>query len=323
MPPILGRTQAVGLGKESVVGTAVAPTMWIPQQELTIEDVKDTITDNSAFGTRFDVLAVDTSQERAEGNLNGVVYDRSFGHIALAGLGSVSTASHASAIGAKVHTFTTANTLPSYTLAKKDGNESIRHAYGMLNSFELSVTGDNYVTFTSSWLTRKGVTVANTVALTEENRFRPRDVKVYVADTVAALDAATPAKFTSLSFSYNNNLITDPTLGSVDPDYYPGVVNSSLGFEKLYLDTSFKDMVFGTAKKAVRIAITRSDVSIGTGAPTNPSIVFTFQPGFFSEWSRAGGLDDLKTESISYQPIYSMSTSKQFDVAITNMETSY
>lgn len=57
MSAILGRTQVVGLGKETTAGTAVAATQWIPFQELTIEDVKDAIFDNSALGTRYDNFA--------------------------------------------------------------------------------------------------------------------------------------------------------------------------------------------------------------------------------------------------------------------------
>lgn len=323
MAVVQGRTQAVGLGKESVTGTAVAPTHWIPQQELTIEDKKTVITDDSAYGTRFEALAVDKAMENAEGNLNGVIYDRTFGKIVHAALGSVATVTHPTATGVKNHTFTTANTLPSYTIAKYDGNEQVRHAYGMLNQLEISIKKGAYASYTSSWLARKGTSTANTVALSTENRFRPQDVKVYIASTVAGLDSATATKFSELTFTYNNNLITDPTLGSIAPDYYPGVAQSSISFSRLYVDTTIKDMVFGTTPMALRIAMINTDVSIGTGTPTNPGIVITFQPGYFAEWSRDGGLNDLKTENISYTPIFSTSTSKQFDIVMTNLEASY
>lgn len=323
MPPILGRTQSVGLGKETTAGTAVAPTVWIPHQDLTIEDRKDVITDNSALGTRYGAFAVDTDLERAEGNINGLVYDRSFGHIALAAMGSVATAAHASATGVNVHTFNVANTLPSYTISKKDGNESVRHPYSVLNSLEISVEQNGYAGYTSSWLSRKGSAAANTVAYTTENRFRPQDVVVKVADTVAGLDAATAARFRNLNLTINNNLITEPVLGTTNPDYYPGVVETSISFGKLYVDTAFKDLVFGTAMKAIRIAFTRTDVSIGTVSPTNPSVIFDFEPGFFAEWGREGGLDDLKSETISYQPIFSTAASKQFTLRITNTEAGY
>lgn len=324
MPPILTRIGAVGLGKEVTPGTAVAPTVFIPFQDATIEDTKTTITDNSALGTRYGAFAVDTSGTGAAGNLNGYVYDRSFGHLASAVMGSVSTATHATAPGVKVDTFGVASTLASYTIAKKDTNESVRHAYGMLNTLEITADTENYVRYTSAWLARQSAAVANTVAYTQENRFRRQDVNVYVADSVAALDAAVASTFKNFTLTINNNLINDPTgLGSTSSNYYPGVVETSLSFGKTYIDTTFKDLVFGTAPKALRIAIARTDVSIGTGTPTNPSIVITFEPGFFSEWGRDAGLDDLKQETISYQPIFSTTASKQFGLVMTNTETAY
>ncbi len=101
------------------------------------------------------------------------------------------------------------------------------------------------------------------------------------------------------------------------------MVETSISFGKLYIDTTFKDYVFGNTPKAISITFTRSDVSIGTVTPTNPSIVWTFEPGFFSEWSREGGLDDLKQETTSYMPIFSTSASKQFGLVITNTQASY
>jgi hypothetical protein len=327
MSVVLGRTQFAGLGKESVAGTPVAPTVWIPFQEMSIEDVKDFISDNSAFGSRYNKLATDTSQERAEGNFNGLIYDQSFGFMALAAMGTVSTASHSTATGVKVHTFSVANVLPTFTIAKKDANESKRMAYGMLNQLEIDGDASGYATFTSSWMGHKGETVANTPSFTQENRFRPQDIKIYIADDVDSLDAADPISMTSFKLTINNNLITDPTMGSVTPNYYPGEVETAIEFDKLYKDTTFHDLVFGTAPKALRIAMVNADVVIGSAVDpednTNPSVVITFEPGFFSSWKRDGGLGDLKKETIDYDPIFSFADSKMFEIAITNTESAY
>jgi hypothetical protein len=319
----LGRTRAVGLGKETTPGTTVAATHWLPQMDLTIEDRVDRIYDTSGLGTRYGAFAGDTDMERAEGNLNGLIYDRSFGHIALAAMGSVSSANHGTATGARVHTFSVGASLPTYTLALKDGNEDVRAGYGMLNSLEISVEQGQYAGFTSSWLARKSASASNTVSYLTENRFRPQDVVVKIASTVGGLAGATALRVKSLTLSINNNLITEPSLGTTSPDYYPGVVETSISLGRVYLDTTLKALVFGTTQQAMSITFTRSDVSIGTGTPTNPSISFVFEPGFFSEWGREGGLDDLKQESVSFQPIYSTSASKQFSLVITNMENSY
>lgn len=323
MAVVLGRTRAVGLGKEGTAGVAVAATHWLPQQDLTIEDKVSRIYDESGLGTRYKAFAGDTDMEMADGNLNGLIYDRSFGHIALAAMGAVSSAAHPTATGARVHTFSVSSSLPTYTLSLNDGNESVRAPYGMLNSLEIAIEQGRYAGFTSAWMARRSATATNTVAYLTENRFRPQDVTIKIAPTVAGLAGATALRVKSLSLSIGNNLITEPSLGTVNPDYYPGVVDTAISLGRVYLDTALKTMVFGTTQQAMSITFTRSDVSIGTGTPTNPSIVFTFEPGFFSEWGREGGLDDLKQETISYQPIYSTSASKQFGLVITNTETSY
>lgn len=323
MSAVLGRTRAYGLGKESVAGTAVAATKWIPQMDLTVEDKIDRIYDTSALGTRFGEFAADTNMTSADGNINGVVYDQSFGMIALAAMGSVSTATHPSATGVKVHTFSIASTLPTYTISTNDANEGIRFAYGILDTLELKMSQGEYVSFASTWKALQGATAANTVTYVSENRFRPQDVVVKIASSVAGLGAATPLRVKDLTLKLNNNIITEPRLGTTNPDYYPGVVQTTLEMGRLYLDTSIKSLVFGTTPQAMSIAITRSDVQIGTGTPTNPSIVLTFQPSVFTQWGRDGGLDDLKHEAFTFQPIFSTTTSKAWDLALTNVEASY
>lgn len=248
MSAVLGRTRSVGLGKETTYGVAVAPTVWLPQEDVSIEDKIARIYDNSGLGTRNGSFGGDTSMTSASGNINGLVYDRSFGHIA---------------------------------------------------------------------------TAANTPSFTAENRFRPQDVVIKIAPTVAGLAGATALRVKDLTFSLDNSLITEPSLGTTDPAYYPGTIKTSLSMGRLYLDTTIKDLVFGTTQQALSIAFTRSDTLIGTGSPTNPSIVLTFQPGFFSEWSRDGGLDALKQEKFSYTPIFSTTTASEFGLVMTNTEAGY
>lgn len=140
MSAVLGRTRAYGLGKEVTPGTAVAPSVWIPQQDVTVEDNIGRIYDNSGLGTRSENFAGDTNMITADGNLNGLVYDNSFGHLALAAIGSVADAAHTGATGAYDHTFTPGNSLPTYTIGIKDGNESTRSSYGTLDKLEMKMS---------------------------------------------------------------------------------------------------------------------------------------------------------------------------------------
>lgn len=323
MAKLIGRERAAGLGKESVYGTAVAPTHWIPFQEFTINDRKDVLTDNSGTGTRNDTLATDVNYKYSDGNINGIIYPNTFGMIALAAFGRVTTANHPTATGVKVHTFDFADTLPSFTIASEDKNEEVRYPGAVLNELTISAQTGSYATFTSSWLGRQSSPSTVTPAFTQETRFRPQDVKLYFADTVANLDSATKFCATDFTFTIGNNISPTFCLGTQDPEYDPGVLGLDLTLNKTYVNTSFKDMVMGTDPKAFRIEMVRSDVSIGTVTPTNPSVVIDFEPGLFTDWSREGGLDDMLTEAINYKPLRSFTTGKALSMKITNTETSY
>ncbi len=50
MANIIGRLMAVGLGKETTRGTAVAPSFFIPQTEFSVMDRDEKIMDTSALG---------------------------------------------------------------------------------------------------------------------------------------------------------------------------------------------------------------------------------------------------------------------------------
>jgi hypothetical protein len=323
MSAILGRTRAYGLGKETTPGTAVSPVVWLPQQDVTVEDNINRIYDNSGLGTRSENFAGDTNLITADGNLNGIVYDNSFGHLALAAIGSVSDAGHPSATGAYDHTFTPGNTLPTYTIGIKDANESTRSAYGTLDKLELKMGQGSYVSFTSTWKAQQSTSVANTVAYVTENRYRPQDVVVKIASTVAGLSGATALRVKDLTFSIANSVITEPSLGTTSPTYYPGTRKLTLQMGRLYLDTTIKALVFGSTQQAMSITLSRPDIAIGTGTPTNPSITLTFQPGFFADWNRDGGLDALKQEKFTYEPLFSTSTSQEFNLVMTNTTASY
>lgn len=327
MAKILGRQRAAGWGKESTYGTPVAATHWIPFQEFSLEDQVTTLTDNSGIGTRDEVRGVDTDYLHSEGSQNGIIYDKSFGLIALGAWGSVNTANHSTADGVKVHTYSIANTLPSFTISTEDANEEGRFAGVMVNQLTMSGTTGGYASYSADLLGRKFAASSVTPSFTEEVRFPSKYVRLYFADSVAELDSATKFCATDFTFTLNNNLSTNPCLGSEDPNFDHGVLGMTLEFNRIYVDTTFKAFVTGQAKKAFRIELKNTAIAIGTDEEpsnnTNPTIQIDFEPGMFSSWSREGGLDDLMTEAVSFTPIRSYSQAKAAALKITNLETSY
>ncbi len=323
MSVFINRLRRVGIGRETTRGTAVAPTDWVPHTELTIEDRDEKIWDNSGLGTIHNTFFGDTAQQWSEGDLNGLIYDQTFGLLLLATFGSVTSALKGTETAVYNHTYAVLNTNehPSLTLALKDLNEDVRAAMAMIGSLEITAEQGSYVNYSASFMGRKSVAATNTPVDTAQNRLRPQDFTVKIADTVAGLGAATPVAVRNLTLTFNKNIIREPRLGTTQPDFYNGVFETSLSFGRLYNDTTFKDYVFSGGKKALEISFRRADVTIGTAS--NPELRFTFQPGFFSEWSREGWLDDLMSETATYTPLFSTSAAKQLDVVMTNTRGTY
>ncbi len=324
MANIIGRLMAVGLGKETARGTAVAPTFFVPQTEFSVMDRDEKIMDNSALGRIEEMHDGDQNHQWAEGSLAGNIRDQSFGLILLAAFGQVSSALRGTETAVYNHTFSVANTNthPSLTIAAKDANEDIRMALGMLGRLEIRFELGSYLSYTADFTAKKSATATNTVAYTTENKFRPQDVTLKIAPTVAGLAAATPTQIRSLTLTIEKNIEADYALGTTNiVEIFNKQFTTSVSFSARYGSTALKDLVFNGTKQAMSITIARPDVTIGTAS--NPALSFTFQPGFFRSWEKDGGLDDILSQNIEVSPLYSTSASAEVTATFTNTVAGY
>src|SRR3954447_7587009 len=141
MSKLIGRLKSVGIGVESVSGTAVAPTFWVPDMDFSHQDKNDKAVDTSSFGRIEADTDADIVRQWSEGSLTGVLRDTHIGGILKATFGTVASVAK-SAPNASVydHTFTVLNTNahPSLTIVSKDANQDIKFAYGMVDKFEVN-----------------------------------------------------------------------------------------------------------------------------------------------------------------------------------------
>lgn len=84
----VGRKQAFGFGKESVAGTAVSPTVWIPKTGGVLTPTFESATDDSGFGRIEEIYDTETTKSMSEANINGILRDDFAGHLFNATLGS-------------------------------------------------------------------------------------------------------------------------------------------------------------------------------------------------------------------------------------------
>lgn len=324
MARVSGRLVSAGIGVETARGTSVAPTFWIPDTDFTFQDKNTTVIDESAFGRLETMNDADLVYQWGQGTIGGVVRDSSLGPILKNLFGGYTAANHTGETTVKDHTFTVANNCshPSLTLVSNDANENVRFALAMVDKLELDYDLGKYLMYKADFQSKKSATGTDTVAYTQENKFRPQDVTVKLASTVAGLTGATPVKIKKIKLVFDPGLTREHVLGQLDVDDINNLVlKTSVTMDLIYNDLTYKNLDFGNARQAMSITITRSDVTIGTAA--NPTITFTFQPGFFDKWQKNVKNDALVDQTIEFDGLYSLSSSSEVAATLTNTITTY
>jgi hypothetical protein len=324
MSKIIGRLRSVGLAKESTKGTAVAPAYWLPYTGFNPNPVIQTKQKDGATGRIEAGYESNIISKYAQPSVDGILTDKAFGLLLLAGLGSVASVAK-SAPNAVVcdHTFTVKNDNdhPALTMSYKDAIYGKQIAYSMLNKLEIEAKLGDFVRYKAEFLSKLEADGALTPAVTAENAFVPKHITVKIADTVAGLAGASAVALQSVKLSVNKNGEVVFGLGSDEP---ASIVNKELeisgDIECLLNDNSWKTLFTGGTSKAMSIAIT-SDTVIGTSG--NPAVVFTFNKVVFNTYKENGSLKDLIKESVGFDTLYSVTDSKMVEAVLTNLATSY
>lgn len=324
MTILIGRQIDIGIGLETVRGTAVAPAYWLPAVVKDVEDKFEMAVDEAARGViEGDDDAVVT-KKFSEGDIEGFVRDESIGLLLLNIFGDVASALKGGETIVYVHDFSVDQSVqhPSLTVAMKHPNENIRFTNAMINTFELTVELGAYIGFTAGIMGKKGASASDTVAYTVENEFVPQHVTVKMAANLAGLDAATAIKVKSATLTINKNVETDDVAGSVDPS---DVLNKEFrvegSIELLYDDTTYKAMALAGTQKAMRLAIKNTDKTIGTAA--NPELVLDLAKVKITEFARSGGNNDLVKQALSFTAYYSSDDSSMITAKLTNLVDTY
>lgn len=84
----IGRRQAIGIGKESTPGTAVAATNWIPKVSGAFKPSYEKAIDDSAYGVIDEVYDSQTVKFMTEVEIEGIMNDDLIGLLALGAMGT-------------------------------------------------------------------------------------------------------------------------------------------------------------------------------------------------------------------------------------------
>ena len=320
----IGRLIDVGFALESERGTAEdSATFWLPKIDFDFNPRADYAVENSGLGVidgRSDAKVV---EQLAEGSIGGIVYDSSFGLLLAACLGTWSTGDVSDSTYTHSFTRKNTNTHPSLTIFAKDENIDERFARGMLNELTLNAVLKDYVKFSAGFLSQIGVTTSSSPSYTPaENSFLAQHASVKFADTIAALGTASAVTLRAVNLTFNKNVVDDPKLGSTDPaDIYNGVFTVSGDLEATFEDDSYRGYTLDGDKKACLITIENTDVTIGT--ESHPKLEITLAPMSFRDWGRAGGQDDIMSQTVAFDGNFSITETKTVSVDLLNTQSSY
>lgn len=324
MAKFIGRTADVGIAKEAVRGTAESSAdFWVPKLSMTVDDGVEQVVDESSLGVIEDSTGASVVAKFAEGEIEGNIYDKSFGLLLLNALGAVSTSGPAE-LTVYTHTFSVGQDAQhdSLTLFLDDGNQDYTYALAMLSSLEIDVSLGQFAKYMASFRSKVGETATLTPSYTAENHFLPQHGTVKIAANLAGLNAASTIDIRSLRLSITKNIEDDRKLGSlaqVDILNKQFAVEGTL--ELVFNDNTFKTQMLADTAQAMRIRLTNSDVTIGSSL--NPQITIDLAKCKFSDFSKSYSNNDIVTATVNFKAFYSLSDTSMVTVALINTQASY
>lgn len=324
MTKFIGRLADVGIAKEAVRGTGEASaSFWLPKLSLSVDDGIEQAVDESSIGVIEDSPNAAIVAKFAEGEIEGNIYDKSFGLLLLAALGSVSTTGPAQST-VYTHAFSVLQSAqhPSLTLFLEDPNQDYKYALGVLRSLDLEVMLGAFAKYKAGFRSKVGATATNTPAYTTENSFLPQHGTFKTATNLAGLTGASAINIRSVKLSINKNAEDDRKLGSLDPvDILNKQFQVEGTVELVFTDETFKTELLADTAKAMRIALTNTDVTIGSSM--NPSLTIDLAKVKFSQFERNYSNGDITTATVNFKGHYSLSDTSLITASLVNTQVSY
>lgn len=325
----IGRRIQFGIAKETTRGTVeAAATFYIPFSDGGFDEMEEHAVDEQSRGVIEGSVSQTKVKQWAEGSITAPIGSAHFGLILLATLGAVSSGANADPSGNVYdHTYSVGQTSQHQAISifidDPLGAQDYKHALGMIASLEIQYELGQFVQYVANIKAKRGETASLTPATTTENRFTSKHFVFKVAANKAGLASGTEIKLKKLSLTIEKNLEDDDILSDDDPaDFLNKQFTISGELEAFWQNESdFKtDFLVGT-EKAIRIQLLDSDTTIGTA--DNPEIIIDLSKVTFKALTRPLTINDLVTQTLSFEANYSVSDTEMIEVVLTNLTTSY
>jgi len=312
----------VGLGKETVRGTVVAPWLWTPKWTFDWDEKAEKIMDESAIGVIADAFEAHVVKKRAEGTLETNLYANVVWYLLLSVFGSVS--SSVKETTAYQHDFAIAETNihQSLTIAVADDVQDKSFPLAMVNSMTISSALGEFVKVSAEIRSKAPTDGALTPSYATDYPLLGKHVKFKLATNKAGLWAAPYITVKSVNLTISKNLVDDDVLGSVEPaDFNNTLVGIEGDVELNRENETYLDLVNDGTKKAMLIEIIDANTTIG--AVSNPTLKISLAKVVFTEIARSQGNGDIVKQTLSFKALYSTWDTEMIEAILYNTTTSY
>jgi hypothetical protein len=301
MTKFIGRLVNVGVGRESTRGAGATPAYEVPNTSFSFDDKVVKARSVGSLSNITDSEEAFVTTKYGQGDLEGEIRSKSFGLFLYAMLGTYSVAGPTDS--AYTHSFTVSqsNQHQSLAIVVSDSNTTELYKLVMLDSLEIRLELDQIATFAASFMSKCGRSTGLTVpAVVAESKFTKKHLSVKLADAVGNLAAATAISVKSISLKISKNVALDDVLGTAEPE---DILNRQLSVEGEitlnYEAETYKNYMKNDTNRAMEIAFTNTDATIGTG--TNPSLTIQMPKVDFFDWEPSYDLDEIVTQKISFK----------------------
>lgn len=320
---IRGEDIVLGVGVEATPNTPVAPQIYIPgRSPATLGPRVNKAQVRETRATKMSSHGSEVVTKSAGGALEFNVRNKSIAYLLKSLLGSASVATLETGVYRHTLSLLMNNPLhPTLTMALAQGGNAQDYETpgAIISSLSLNIGLEDIINASIEYA---GIAVNEHAAYSpsfgsDDYYFRPQDVSVRLATTLAGLDAADPVSIRDLSLELTNNGEGRQYVGSQSYSKMKvGDFEATGSFSMDYEDDTYHDIFMDGGYRAMRIILERSDITLGT--TNHPRIEINLPKISFESYDPDRPIDDIVTEGIGFMAHYSLSDSLGIQVKIDN-----
>lgn len=321
----IARQFNIGIAKEAVRGTALAPTYWLPYETLTIDDVITVAKDDSTYGVIEKGFGQQVTTFESKGSLDGNITDLGFGLILKATLGTDTIG--AVETGVKDHVFTVQQSAQhpslSISVVEPNSNAGAGFAYplAMVESLSVDIELDKYCKYKLGFMANKGAALSSTTAYVTENKFKPQDGTIKIASALSGLSGASAINIKKATIDIKTNPVADKVIGNTSPiDRLNQEFEISGSFEMFYADRTMIDTyLLGDAYFAISLTFANTNITIG--AASNPTLTIRLAKCKLESVARKLDQKGIVSQTMKFTAFYSTGDTEMTDITLRNTVT--